>query len=300
MPIITHTVYKLVEKQPKHVQKVMHHHHHDGHVAHTHKHEGDVRHKHKHRGTGGHRHSHTASGEHKHWHLGKAQHGHSHKGHGTHEHRHKGHRGHREKQRGNSYSHAGFSMGSGRGHRVYVYDDDGRFEPYKNDYESVNDIDPYPPAFYSNTAAGNEDIAFEPVTDAPPYGFYPATTSSQKRPEHEDPTPPLYTLYSAGKRPQHEDTAAPPPPVSKESFNLFTPEETAELENSWTNFDEFGETGAKDATNRGVGSTYDENETEPERGDELRASKTQLPYRDENYGLPIVPYEVTEIMNAMF
>lgn len=130
VPVVTRTVYKIIEKggRHKHGGEVIHHHHHGGHVDHIHKHEGEAGHKHHHSATVSHHHKHNGLASHKHAHSGKGDHTHHHKGQLFNDHHHKGIHGHDHKHTGvfsNAHAHSGMGTHShghhGEGHNAHKH-----------------------------------------------------------------------------------------------------------------------------------------------------------------------------------
>ncbi len=353
VPVITHTIYKIVEKGHKHSGHVVHHHHHDGHVSHVHKHDGEAHHKHHHQGSAGHHHSHTGNTDHKHSHAGKAEHGHHHKGHGSHDHHHQGHHGHDHKHTGvfstahahsgsgwHSHGHSGGSHGHGHtstahdyGMPVYGFVHPNKFpnEEYQTPWFGFHAPLPVPPKLPISTKYN----PFGPGLSAPPYT--PATSAMDGNlkpyqgyvaysPEYgyqytnvKGRGGMTYVMQNAKQNPNPEYVQEPKGQktvvgMQPQQFNLFSPEETAELENSLTNFDEFGNNsdGGKTAIPTAEfeppenGATFEEgfNDVtgEMDKG-EHQLTNMQLPFpkrrTTQKYLLPIVPYEVTEKINAI-
>lgn len=204
VPVVTRTVYKIIDKgQHKHGGEVMHHHHHGGHVAHIHKHEGGAAHKHHHVGTAGHSHKHLGAAVHKHLHSGKGEHGHVHHGHAAHEHMHKGIYGHDHKHIGaftGSHAHAGSGLHT-HGH------DPGHYPTAQEAFAAygINPVGYLGLSFSSPQQQPHQTdwMAFQPPTSIHPnYSPYSPSWSTQYAPfstYHQDnvntKTPPTFPGY---------------------------------------------------------------------------------------------------------
>lgn len=336
--MIKHTIYKIINKGHKHHGEVVHHHHHDGHVAHVHKHEGEAHHKHHHHGSADHHHKHVGSGDHKHIHAGKAEHGHSHKGHFSSNHHHKGHHGHDHKHLGifsnihahggsNSHGHGHYGEGAHGHSHGYLNHltqgygsllDPNRLAYFNDDYHSAI-VGSHVP-LYQQLRQGDGLSTPNPDLSPPTYGglsYLPDNEARYRSGAYHGYAASYENLNPFAKiKPVVPAThlTAPLPDFGDDiksqkaafklkspMFNLFTPEETLEIENSLNSFEDMDDgkesASSEFTTSEGISeqSSYDEDELEKGA---FQPMKTHLPFpkrrTKQKFFTPLMQYEVTE------
>lgn len=329
MPVIKHTIYKIVNKGHKHHGEVIHHHHHDGHVAHVHKHEGEAHHKHHHHGYGDHYHKHAGSADHKHVHAGKAEHGHSHKGHFSNNHHHKGHHGHDHKHLGsfsNIHGHSGSQGGHSHGYlnhltqgygslldpnRLTYFNDDyqtalvGSHVPLYPQLQHVEGLFPPNPELSPSTYGS---LSYLPDNEAryrsEAYGYATSYSENMNHPFANIKTAVPVTHLTAPLPKDFGDESKNYKAgfnLNNPMFNLFTPEETLEIENSLNSLEDIDDgkesASSEFSTSEGISelSSYDEEELEKGAFQPMKTRESFLKKRTKaKLFTPLMQYEVTE------
>lgn len=323
----------------KHEGEAYHKHHHHGIAGHHHKHTGIGKHKHHHVGKAEHNHKHKGHGVHDHHHKGMHGHDHKHSGVFSSAHAHTGHGVHTHGHHGKGLHTHGHVSHLGYGMSPLEY---GMYENYLNNENPGITIgqQPFVPLYNKFDQIANYH-PFGPVPPAPefvPISYIPPQNNFNFKPEYFTKGYAQYgpayannyvnqkgrggvTTYSMSNvkhavNTEYEEIPKPYQAVKlkKNNFNLFSPEETAELENSLTNFNEFGTEqhedeklmeGTPEFSSNESGQTHEE--AFADASDELEKGEFQFVTSSRPYSkqypnpnaLPIVPYEVTEKLNAI-